>query len=273
MLNFIKRKIEKHKSKRVFKEYGYVLKEFALAGIGSVQYAQWLHPLEGSKEITNSAIGFYKELISPGATIIDIGAHTGDTTVPMALATGKEGLVIALEPNPYVFKILEANAKLNSATSNIEALCFAATQTDGHFIFNYSDASFCNGGFLTQLKNQKHNHSYTLTVQGKNFQDFLFKNFKDRLQRLELLKIDAEGYDKEILKTLTTILAMHKPKLMVECYKNLTLVERHDLFDVIHSQGYTLFYLENFEENARKIKIDRLNMADRKHFEILALPN
>jgi FkbM family methyltransferase len=39
--------------------------------------------------------------------IIDIGTYTGDTTVPMALAVGKGGIVLGLEPNQYVYKILE----------------------------------------------------------------------------------------------------------------------------------------------------------------------
>ncbi len=272
MLNFIKHKIERYKSKRTFQEYGYQVNEFIIDKVGKVKYAQWLHPLESVKEITSTNVGFYKGLVRPGATIIDIGAHTGDTTVPMALACGKNGIVIALEPNPYVYKILEANSKLNPETTNIAPHCFAATQTEGDFIFNYSDASFCNGGFLTQLKNQKHNHSYTLTVKGKNLQDYLFDNYQDRLSRLELLKVDAEGYDKEILKTLTKIISTYKPTIMAECYKKLTIQERGELFDVLDDCGYELFYLESFEENSKKIKIEKVNMGDRKHFEILAFP-
>lgn len=272
MLNFIKQKIEKHRLKRTFQEYGYKVNEFFIDTIGKVRYAQWLHPMEGPKEVTSSNIGFYKTLVQPGATIVDIGAHTGDTTVPMAVASGKEGLVIALEPNPYVFKILETNSTLNTEITNIIPLCFAATQSDGDFIFHYSDASFCNGGFLTQLKNQKHNHSYTLTVKGQNLQDYLFNNFNDRLPRLELLKVDAEGYDKEILKTLTKIITTYKPTIMAECYKKLTTQERLELFDVISNNGYDLYYLENFEENAKKVKIDRSDMDKRRHFEILAFP-
>ena len=34
-----------------------------------------------------------------------IGAHIGDTTLPIALAAGKKGFVLALEPNPYVFHV------------------------------------------------------------------------------------------------------------------------------------------------------------------------
>ena len=113
MINYIKRKLEKLKQKKTFLEYGYEIKTFKIDGIGTVEYAQWLHPFEQPKVITNSNVNFYKRLAKPGAMIIDIGGHTGDTTVPMALAAGKNGLVLALEPNKYVYKILEKNASLN----------------------------------------------------------------------------------------------------------------------------------------------------------------
>jgi FkbM family methyltransferase len=51
-------------------------------------------------------VDFYQRFLTKGAVAIDIGAHTGDTTVPMALAAGNTGLVLAFEPNQYVYKIL-----------------------------------------------------------------------------------------------------------------------------------------------------------------------
>ncbi len=271
MLNYIKRKIEKIKLKRTFREYGYEIKKFEIENLGVVEYAQWLHPFEGPKSITNSNINFYKKLAKPGAMIIDIGAHTGDTTVPMALAVGKEGLVLALEPNKYVYKILEKNASLNSKYTNIKPVCFAATSEDGDFVFNYSDASFNNGGFLSEIHVKNHHHNYTLKVTGKNLQKYLYDNFSKELEKLDLVKVDAEGYDKEILKTIPDILNQYKPNLMVECYKRLDQNERHELFDIIHSHGYRLYYLENFEETGNKILVEKKNMMDRKHFEMMAI--
>lgn len=273
MINYFKRKFEKRILKSTFKEYGYKINTFHLNGIGKIEYAQWLHPFEDLKQITNSNISYYKNLVKSGQMIIDIGAHTGDTTVPMALAVGKDGLVIGLEPNPYVYKILEINSQINPNHTNIHPLCFAATKQDGEFIFNYSDASFCNGGFLTQIRNQKHNHRYQLTVTGKDLQKYLFEHYQNQLHRLGLIKIDAEGYDKEILKTIPDILNKYKPKLMIECYKKLTSEERNELFDIVSNHGYELYFLENFEENGRKIKIERKNMTYKKHFEILAIHN
>ena len=272
MLHFLKKQLAKYKqAKQGVLEYGSEVKTFEIEGIGKVDFAQWLHPSEKPVILTKSHVDFYRELAQKSGVIVDIGTHTGDTTVPMALAVGKEGLVIGLEPNKYVFKILETNASLNKEMTSIDAYCFAATKDEGSFAFNYSDASFCNGGFLSEIKNQKHNHHYELEVQGKNLQDFLYKNYADRLDKLDLIKIDAEGYDKEILKTIPKILDTYKPNLMIECYKKLTSEERDELFDITVGHGYTLYYLENFEDGGLKVEISRDQMNDKKHFEMLAI--
>ncbi len=272
MLHFLKKQLAKYKqAKQGVLEYGSEVRNFDIEGIGKVDFAQWLHPSEKPVILTKSHVDFYRELAQKGGVIVDIGTHTGDTTVPMALAVGKEGLVIGLEPNKYVFKILETNASLNKEITSIDAYCFAATKDEGSFVFNYSDASFCNGGFLSEIKNQKHNHNYELEVQGKNLQDFLYKNYADRLDKLDLIKIDAEGYDKEILKTIPKILDTYKPNLMIECYKKLTSEERDELFDITVGHGYTLYYLENFEEGGLKVEIAKNQMNDKKHFEMLAI--
>jgi len=203
--------------------------------------------------------------------IIDIGAYEGDTTVPMALAVGKEGLVLALEPNFHVYKILEKNASLNKEFTNIIPMCFAATAEDGEFTFNYSDASFCNGGFLSQNHKKNHGHHYPLKVKGINLEHYLLGHYKEDLNRLKLIKIDAEGYDREILKSISKIIIDFKPKLIIECYKQLTTEERHKLYDLIDGFGYDSFYLENFEQETEMKRIKKKNMTDYRHFDILAI--
>lgn len=271
MIKYIRRKIEKKQLKKTFKEYGFIIKNFQINPFGEVEYAQWLHPFERSQTISESNVKFYQKITTEGSLAIDIGAHTGDTTVPMALAVGKEGKVLGLEPNKYVYKILEQNAQLNKRWTNITPLCFAATMEDGEYTFNYSDASFCNGGFLSKIKNKNHHHNYILKVSGKNLQDYLFENYRADLEKLSLVKIDAEGYDKEILKTIPLILERFKPALMLECYKRLNKEEREELFDVVSKHGYQLFHIDNFELFDELVEIRRENMMDKKHFEILAL--
>lgn len=271
-MNLFRKLFTRSKQKKTFNEYGYELKKFNVDGYGEIVYAQWKHPFEKPKTITKSNIDFYKRLMQEGAMVVDIGAHTGDTTVPMAVAAGPTGKVLALEPNKYVYKILEKNASLNTQLTRIVPLCFAATEKDDEFTFHYSDASFCNGGFLSQISNQNHRHNYTLQVKGRNLEKYLFENNYDDLPKLQLIKIDAEGYDKEILKTIPGIIRQYKPNVMIECYVKLTREERHELFDLIESYGYDLFYIKDFESFDSRILLRRENMMDRKHFEMLAMP-
>ena len=56
LIQYIKKKIEKSKAKRVFKKYGYAVKEFDVAGFGIVKFAQWQNPLEQEKQVTASHI-------------------------------------------------------------------------------------------------------------------------------------------------------------------------------------------------------------------------
>ena len=49
----------------------------------------------------------------------------------LALAAGRAGCVLALEPNRYAFDILAANARLNPDATRIEPRCCAATPPPG----------------------------------------------------------------------------------------------------------------------------------------------
>lgn len=274
MLRFIKQfRARLQKNNKRTKEYSTVISNINIDGLGPISFAQWQHPKEEPVKITKDNIDFYKKLGVEGKVIIDIGTHTGDTTIPMGIAAGKKGLVIGLEPNKYVFKVLEENIRLNRSIVNIDAYCFAATIEDGDFVFNYSDPSFCNGGYLSEIENKNHNHFFPLDVKGKNLNTFLIENYANRIEHIALIKIDAEGYDKEIIKTIPEILKEQRPVLMVECYKKLNFSEREELYDVLVNKNYNLYRLMDFESLHELKIINREDMHLVKHFEILALHN
>src|SRR5688572_22012765 len=93
----------KRRRKARFALYGHEVKTFDLTEDGEVQLAQWLHPKERLKTIRQENITLLRRYIREGDLVIDIGAHSGDTTIPLALAAGPTGTTLALEPNPYVF--------------------------------------------------------------------------------------------------------------------------------------------------------------------------
>src|SRR5215207_11412571 len=196
-----------------FADYGYEVREFDLPRDGVVAYSQWLHPYDLPKIITQPAVDAIRQFVSTGDFVIDVGAHSGDTTVPMALAAGQGGCTLALEPNPYVFKVLAANAAHNRDKSNIVPRCCAATQTDGEFVFHYSDPGFCNGGFRSQQRWRFYRRKYALTIQGRNLLAMLQTDFAGWLPKLSYIKVDAEGYDRAILASILPIIVERRPAI------------------------------------------------------------
>jgi FkbM family methyltransferase len=254
-----------------FREYGYEVRSFLLPQDGAVRYAQWLHPKERKKEITQRGVDEVRRFVRTGDTVIDIGAHTGDTTVPMAIAAGPTGCTLALEPNPHVFEVLKVNARLNPEKTNIVPLNYAATKVDGKYTFHYSDAAYCNGGYLSSIDNQEHGHWHALEVQGINLDQFLRRNFLDRLSRLTFIKIDTEGYDRDVICSIMSILREFRPVLMVEVLLHLTETERDGLFNVLAEGDYDCFrYAEGLEVVGEQL--GRSDMLRWGHFDIIAVP-
>jgi FkbM family methyltransferase len=240
MKGYVARRLQRRRDRRTFREYGFEVRSFDLGRHGVVAYAQWLHPFEKPKTFSAADVDGLRRFIRPGDTAIDVGAHTGDTALPMALACGAEGLVIACEPNPHVFRVLEENARLNPGRTRIEPLNFAATEEDGTFVFHYWDASFGNGGNLSRLHNQRHGHRYPLEVEGRNLERYLRARFAPRLARLSFVKTDAEGYDKDVLRSMRGILTEFRPVVVCEVHKKLDRSERAELFGVLDGAGYEL---------------------------------
>lgn len=74
------------------------------------------------------------EVIKPGATVIDGGAHIGIYTLIAARAAGPEGRVLAFEPDPYNLAALRANVRLARATT-VEVIPKAIADRAGRTTF------------------------------------------------------------------------------------------------------------------------------------------
>lgn len=205
-----------------------------------INYHRWLHPWQGNWEIealfNEKILNNLSKIITPGSTVIDIGAQAGNMSVAYSLFADK---VISFEPNPATFEVLEKNSELNP---NIQPFNYAISDEEGPLTFHYSDHGFCNGGFATrtQFGVGVTGHKIPIDVWAINFENFIKENSID-VGNISLIKIDAEGHDKDILKTLTNTITTHKPTLITEIYNGLNPHEISDLLDVIHSLGYKAY--------------------------------
>jgi FkbM family methyltransferase len=251
--------------------YGFEVGAFDLPRDGRVEYARWLHPRETAKTISQESVDHLRKFLSPGDVAIDIGAHTGDSTIPMALAVGKSGVVLALEPNPYVFPVLKKNSQLNVEKATIIPLPFAATPEDGEYEFEYSDAGFCNGGLHENVSRWKHGLAFKLNVTGKNLAAYLAREFPDLVPRIRYIKVDAEGYDLTVLLTLSDLIARYRPFLRAEVFKWTNRSQRERLFQFLAAAGYAVWRVESEANYGGKILAAK-DVMELAHYDIFAAP-
>jgi FkbM family methyltransferase len=217
-----------------------------------INYHRWMHPWQGDWEIealfNEKILNNLSKIIKPGSTVIDIGAQAGNMSVAYSLFADK---VISFEPNPATFEVLEKNSELNL---NIYPFNYAISDEEGPLTFHYSDNGFCNGGFATRTQYGigVTGHKIPIDVLAVNFENFIQKN-NIEVGNISLIKIDAEGHDKDILKTLSNTITTHKPILITEIYNGLNPNEITDLLNTIHSFGY-----KAYDEEINRLDLNNL---------------
>ena len=274
MFNYFKASFRRQQARRVTQEYPPRIDTFDVKGFGKVEFANWGNPLVEQISLNAETIGFFKQFIKEGDLAIDIGANIGDTTVPIALCTGVTGMTIGFDPNPYPFKILEKNATLNRDKMNIIPVPYAISTEEEEFYFVSSEASFGNGAISTTKDSKHGKFVFPNKVKGVNLKKFLDGEYPDWLPKLSFIKIDAEGYDKEILKSISDLIAACKPVIIAESFGNSTPMEKTELYEVIEKHGYEIYYFSYFSTKAKVHKLtSKTDMTNYKEtINIYAVP-
>ncbi len=255
------------------KTYGSVVERHEVGRFGTIEVACWQHPSAYPVVPSPAEIEELGRYLRPGDAAIDIGAHTGDTTLPVALAVGAEGLVLALEPNPYVFPVLERNAGLNRDRTRIVPLNFAAMRSEGTYEFHYGDEGFCNGGFHEGQSRWQHASAFEVSVEGRNLQDYVFEKHPDLPARLRYIKVDAEGFDLAILQTLEELIRAAKPYLRVEMFdlRRSSREDRRELYEFLVGCGYAVFRMEG-EDRLAGERITDENLMQWDAYDVFCVP-
>ena len=255
------------------REYGHDVRTFHLAADGDVQMAVWRHPsvVRRPPQLTQRMVDALRAFLAPGDAAVDVGAQYGDSTVPIALAVGAAGTVFALEPNRYAYPVLEANARLNPERTRIVPLAVAATPDDGDFEFRYQDAGFANGGLISGISPWRHGSFYKQRVRGVNLLTYLRAHHAAELGRLRFIKIDTEGDDHAVARSMDDLLAANRPYIKTEFYTHRTEAERVDYFRWLRDRGYRLYKTRGEEEYAAEPLTDR-DLMRWKHLDVFAVP-
>lgn len=273
MFQYIIQSFRRKKARRHFQEYPYETGQFILPEEGTIAFANWLNPLVVPKVLRQEEVDFFKKFVKKGDLVIDIGANIGHLSVAVALAAGKEGLTLSFDPNPHVFKILEVNARLNPDKTHIQPLNYAITDKAEAFFYRSSEASFNNGGISRDASDFHGRFVLPTKIQGVVLEELLRKQYAEWIPKLSLIKIDTEGYDREVIKSIRGLLERLQPTVISECFGKSTPEERAEHFNLLAGLGYSLYHIDGFFAGTPVVRIQTPeDMNKWKHFDFYAIP-
>jgi FkbM family methyltransferase len=188
----------------------------APAGPGFCRYRMWLNwqadtdLVLGTYEPTVAAV--LRREITPGSLCLDIGAHLGYYAILMARLTGNNGVVVAFEPVPENFAMLQKNLALN-ALANVHYEPLAVSAEDGTLRL----AIACDGEFPKTAS-----RSGFAVGKGRKALDVATCSVDTYLTRTgndpDLLLIDVERAELDVLKGAQATLRRARPKLVIELH-------------------------------------------------------
>ncbi len=189
------------------------------------------------------------EHIGSGAVFVDVGAHVGYYSLKAAKAVGSGGRVLAIEPNPDTLQVLRANIAA-SGDSMITVEPVACSDSEG--VLELFAASRNNTG-ATSLSRS---NALKFGFERKSFRvrtrplDALVQ--ENRLDRVDVIKIDVEGAEILVLKGAERTLDLYHPVVTVELVedqlKNMG-TSSAEVIRVLRKHGYTPRHSYGAEDN------------------------
>lgn len=235
---------------------------------GSLVWHDFEHPLHKMPSF-NEVFSYYwngyhyGKWIKPGMTCIDIGAHIGDTALPMMAAC--RATVLAIEPNSYMRPFLQKNCDANSSLGKFVIATEAVTNSFTELTFGDHNNAMINGGIIDSTwdigtaMNVRGMTGNTTIVQGMPFMDLCKKYLtQEEISKIGFVKTDTEGHDIEIIKNMRDFLEIQKPVLMTEWFFGYSKADSERLFSVIYEAGYVPHCPKTMQEASLKERIEDL---------------
>jgi FkbM family methyltransferase len=167
-----------------------------------------------------------RTVLQDGWTIIDIGAGLGDFTA-YAAQRSPNGRVLAYEPFPESFALLQQNVSLNQLC-NVEAAPCAVAAQAGSLALNIGI-----GEAVQHSTTQAGAH--TIEVQAITLQQI----FDERgLDRCDLLKMDIEGGEYAILRGVNAGLLERVQRIALEYHDHTSAGKHDELVRLLQNNGF-----------------------------------
>ena len=193
---------------------------------------------------------FWRNEIQEGMTVIDVGANAGVYAFSAANKVGKSGLVLAVEPFSQCVSYLNETCRVNELDW-VKVCAGAASDRNGKAKLAISSASELNEIISEEASQNKGASSF------EEVECFTLDSLIEKygVNRVDFLKIDAEGHELQVLKGSDRLLSEFAPIIL---YENIAGSQGSNLpvAEYLRSIGYKLFCYQPYLQNLIPVDID-----------------
>jgi FkbM family methyltransferase len=203
-----------------------------------------LHPRMMHEWIENGVEMVYSHILRPDDVAIDLGAHRGRHTIPMAALVGGGGRVYAVEASSVMAEKLRAainHCAVPQARRIVQVIQVAVGDETGPANFIYIPAAAGMSGLRSEDAAQVYGGGQSETVQVERVDDLV----AGVTERIAFIKLDIEGAELAALRGAVKTLNRFRPVLTLE-NNNATGMKRfdyttEDFFRFFESISYRLY--------------------------------
>jgi FkbM family methyltransferase len=153
----------------------------------------------------------YSQILTPGSTALDLGAHTGKHTIPMARTVGPTGRIYAFEPIPEKFSRLLETLK-NESLDQVSAFNVCCSRSNGIVEFTYLPNDPGKSAiFIRKSLESAQIQKIVRPCLSVRLDDFLLS-----IDNLEFIKMDIEGAEFDAVVGASDLIARTKPIMHME---------------------------------------------------------
>ena len=154
-------------------------------------------------------------LLKPGMVVLDVGANIGEITLLAAQRVRPEGRVFSFEPMDKISKQLEWHVKTNQLHHvSIQKIALGDTIANNIPIYlSCGQVVEDENGGLGSLYGGYQGQNPVQHISVTTLDDW---QSKQRLERIDLIKIDIEGAELACLKGAKKSIQQYRPKIIIE---------------------------------------------------------
>ena len=208
----------------------------------------WPYLLGEYEEAVGRAFGM---LIKPGDVVVDAGASFGWYSTLFARWVGSAGSVHAFEPVPKLAELAQDTLRLNGVEAmtslNVEGL---GSESGEFIVYTFAGLPLGHASASDLGRSDAQAHQCRLTTLDTYVR-------KAGLDRLDFLKVDVEGGERDVFLGGRQVLARHKPligfEVNIHCLRGRDLMPS-DVFDLLRSCGYGFFWAIHEEGHLESVR-------------------